>query len=504
MQTILIKTLHLITSTVLILFFVFSPAITPPASAGGLDGRATLGMQITQQAELAVSAVANTATAASNAAIAGFGLNDFTKEFVLDGLAFAVAKNMVSQMTQSLLNWINSGFQGSPAFIGDLDQVLLNALDQTAGEFIQGLGGIGEFICSPFQLDVQAALSINYAQARSGMPSGPTAPSCSLSDIGNNMENFLAGFSEGGLQEWLTVTSNPQNTPYGAYLAAEASLNVRLKNAAGQEIEIASWGDGFLSKKICEGIEGSSGRGDCRISTPGKVISEALTFQLSTGPRALIEADEINEIIGALINQLVLGAVQGMNGLLGLTSGTGYTDYSYDPSGNSTTPYIDAAVSQEVGGNTTQAIQQIQAQRATEANFVRLIDETIVRANALLGATTAPTTGTTTSPSGTTTIAELTFDEIAAIQQGTQPTSTISPAAIQAVIADASSYRPQAISNAAAIDTLLTQIEDPNTTQTERQSLIASFFNAQIAGQLTDAAFVETRRVEWNRTLDGQ
>ena len=96
------------------------------------------------------------------------------------------------------------------------------------------------------------------------------------------------------MQEWLTVTSNPQNTPYGAYLAAEASLNVRLKNAAGQEIEIASWGDGFLSKKICEGIEGTSGRGDCRISTPGKVVSEALTFQLSTGPRALIEADEIN------------------------------------------------------------------------------------------------------------------------------------------------------------------------------------------------------------------
>ncbi len=336
-------------------------------AGGGLSGDYSerTGQRALQQQRIA--AVQGTVTAANTGATALATGNLFVKENLLDGIAWAVAKQMVSNITRSLINWINSGFQGSPAFVTDFKQMLLDALDQVAGEYIRSLGGLGEFVCSPFQLDVQAALSINYANARSGNPTGPDENLCTLTGIASNIENFLSGTADNWGQ-WLDVTANPQNTPYGAYIAAEAALNIRLKNEAGQEIEVASWGDGFLSKKVCQAVEGTT-REDCKITTPGQVISEALTFQLSTGPRTLIEADEINELIGALLNQLVLQAVQGLNGLLGLSE-SGY--------GGGSGSFLDAVVDE--GANLvdyTPYKREMDEALAREISMLTLIDRAL-------------------------------------------------------------------------------------------------------------------------------
>jgi hypothetical protein len=366
--------------------------------------RATRGMQVVQQAELAVSALQNTLTAASTGLTAANTTGLLVKENILDGIGWAIAKQMVSSMTRSLINWINSGFEGSPSFVTDLNAFLLDALDTAAGEYIRSLGGIGEFICSPFRLDIQAALSVSYAQARSGLPSGPTAPACRLTDIANNIEGFFAGMSQNGWDDWLSVTNDPQNTPYGAYLEAQTRLKIKLVNDAGQEREVAGWGDGFLSKKICEAVEGSSGSEQCIISTPGQVISEALTFQLSTGPRSLIEADEINELIGALLNQLVLKAMEGINGLLGLSEGTGYTDYSLN--GSSTRPYLDDMVDENLI-NTTVIRTQMDTSLALERSYLLLASSTLREASQRLTLVQNAQTAINTLFSGTNPGAEL-------------------------------------------------------------------------------------------------
>lgn len=349
--------------------------VVPTAEAAG-GGVATSFNQMINNAEQRIQTLRQTVIA-GNSGVSAVGITSLVNKEILDGIAWAVAKQMVSQMTKSMVEWINSGFQGDPAFITDLNGFLLDALDNVAGNYIQSLGGIGEFVCSPFQLDVQAALTINYAQARSGMPSGPTAPSCSLSDISNNIENFLDGTKNADWSDWLTITSNPQNTPYGAYLAAEASLNARLINSAGQEIEIANWGGGFLSKKICEGINGApAAEGEnCRITTPGEVISQALTIQLATGPSSLVEADEINEIIGALINQLSLKAMQGINGLLGLGGNSNYTDYS--DSTDKTKSYLDNAIDENTNISVNSIRTQMGSTLATEREYSTLASSTL-------------------------------------------------------------------------------------------------------------------------------
>jgi hypothetical protein len=462
---------------------------------GPLTGNATEGTQLKNAANLKITAIKDTITAANSTVTAANTTSLFVKENLLDGIAWAVAKQMVSNITRSLINWINSGFQGSPSFVTDFKQLLLDSLDQVAGEYIKSLGGIGEFICSPFQLDVQAALSINYAQARSGMPSGPDQNLCTLTGIGANIENFLAGTAENWGQ-WFQVTSNPQNTPYGAYLAAEASLNIRLRNEAGQEIEVASWGDGFLSKKVCQAVEGTT-REDCKITTPGQVVSEALTFQLSTGPRSLIEADEVNELIGALLNQLVLQAVQGLNGLLGLSeSGYGGGDGSY----------LDAVVNEGAALiDYTPYKKEMDEALAREISMLALIQKTI---------DTASTTYSTGTNNGSTTPAL--------------------PPNIQAVVDDANDIVARVSTNLAELTVLINRYESASTTAAAqiaalassttsgsttstnratttpslnarinelRQAVILDYLALKSRGDLTSQAIIEQRRVEWQAAL---
>lgn len=277
---------------------------------------------------------------------ANFGVNADTavqttiaavKETSLDGIALIVAKTMISQILRSMVTWINSGFKGSPAFIQDLERFLLDVADEAAGEYIRTLGDIGSFICAPFRLDIQLALALKYQKAREGRD----IDSCTLSGVVDNVERFFNNQVDRRdfWKQWVEVTSKPQTyTPYGQFMAAETELNNRIVNARGREIQIANWGEGFLSSEVCEAIEGpttaspagtttaaapANQKQRCVISTPGKVISEQINKALGAGQDSLVAADEINEVISALLGQIANQALTGAAGLLGLNVRSG-------------------------------------------------------------------------------------------------------------------------------------------------------------------------------------
>mgnify|MGYP004332360719 CR=1 FL=1 len=258
----------------------------------------------------------------------------YVKEFSLDPIAYALAKMILKSMTQSILNWINSGFQGSPAFVTDLKQFLLDQADQIVGDFIYNDPSLN-FLCSPFQLDVKIALATSYQeQAYEGFAS---QAQCTLSGVTDNVEGFLAGDSFNP-ESWFEITQNPINTPTGAYLAAEGEMMARIIDAEGNTINELEWGQGFLSFKVCSDTDAASGaQTNCSITTPGQVIADQVNASLGAGQDALIEADEINEIIGALFAQLAQMAITGLNGLLGL-SGGGFAG----PGGTEYDSYLDA------------------------------------------------------------------------------------------------------------------------------------------------------------------
>lgn len=282
--------------------------------------------------------IQGTLSAGANTIVAGIQEAFFIKEFTLDGIFNGLAKMILKSMTQSILTWINSGFQGKPAFVTDLKQFMVDRADQVVGDFIYNDPALN-FLCSPFQLDVKIALATSYQESQhEGFGS---EAQCTLSGVSDNVEGFLSGsFSEGGWASWFEATQNPVNTPTGAYLAAEGEMYARIVDDEGNTINELEWGKGFLSFKVCSEAQKASGNvQNCDITTPGVVIADGINKALGAGQDALIEADEIDEIIGAFFAQLAKQAITGVYGLLGLGGGSSFSDNSYGSSG--TNSYLE-------------------------------------------------------------------------------------------------------------------------------------------------------------------
>lgn len=289
------------------------------------------------------------------------------KEFLLDALVNILAKQLINQMTTSIVNWINSGFEGNPSFITDPGGFFLDAADQVTGTMLNQNGPLAS-LCSPFSFDLRITLAL---QASSRYKQRYT---CTLGKIIENTRNavergvtingFMAGdFSQGGWPAFIALTTNPQDSYSSAYLYAHSDLLSRIAQKEASVNVDLNRGRGFLSYTKCEDItsnlynSGLTGEqinqiqkpGDhniqemdpektsirktvdyeagtekierCKVQTPGSVIEGTLSTQLGSGVRQLELADEIDEIVGALVNQLVIQIVtKGLNAASGGSS----------------------------------------------------------------------------------------------------------------------------------------------------------------------------------------
>jgi hypothetical protein len=232
--------------------------------------------------------------------------------FSLDAIAWFAINLIIHQLAQEIISWINSGFQGSPAFMSDLEGFLRGVADRVAGEFIYG-SELG-FLCSPFRLNVQLALAIQYGKGRN------FETRCTLSDAVGNVNNFINGdFLAGGWNGWYSMTQDPRNNPHGALLLAQEQLSVRLSGTKGNELKLLDFSKGFFNVRQCQ-PDDSDAPGHCTTVTPGSAIENQLNSALEMPTNRLMVADEINEILSALFSQLVSTVFNGAGGLLGLTN----------------------------------------------------------------------------------------------------------------------------------------------------------------------------------------
>jgi len=245
-----------------------------------------------------------------------------------DTISYAFINTIINKVTASTVNWINSGFEGNPAYVTDPGQFFLDVGDKTASEVLSNTS-LNQ-LCSPFKAQVRLALVKNYInQDQNG--------SCTLSKVKDNYEQFTQDFSKGGWEGWFEVTQNDNNNPYGAYLQTKSQLGKDIDNQVQKFNKQLEQGRGFLSKEACPKnkqltlTEASQANydyqttlykaGDCLDSrdvetvTPGSVIQGQLEKVLGSGAERLNAADEINEILGALLNQLIAKAMSGLKGL---------------------------------------------------------------------------------------------------------------------------------------------------------------------------------------------
>jgi hypothetical protein len=445
-----------------------------------------------------------------------------TKAFTLDGLAWQAAKILVQQITASTVKWINSGFQGSPAFLTNPEGYFANIGDQVTGAFISDTG-ILSGLCSPFSVDLRLALAL-------GQVNGNNRPyTCTLSSVINNTLNskingmsiggFMNGdFSQGGWSAFISL-SEPQNNEAGAYLQAHSDLLQRIGAKQSTVNQQLNQGGGFLSWQSCNDVVGSlpqavpnvannvssslngtqsfssdyssnmyvnnasavaqanpSGNIDpkngmlqtCQTETPGSVINAQLNHVLPSGIDQLNLANSINQVISALMSQLVTQVLQG-----GLA-------HSSQTSSGVTQSYIDQ-LSAEANGtsqftSSSNSIQGAFSQYINESNQTAAIYGQIVSSFQTIGAelssATACFNGVSTAAATTTTtgtLGTLLGILINLIAQGTNPV-------------------PNYLSDISATSTKMYAIEAGYQTKLDQASTTATL----VSSQATSTANVST------------
>jgi len=260
-----------------------------------------------------------------------------------DSLAWMAANIVIRRLVDETVNWINSGFEGSPFFVTNPGDFLMDAADQASGLFLAKLRLTG--LCYDWTPRIELALRLQRPfQQRM---------QCTLSRVISNYEAFINDFINGGWAGWIAMTSQPQNNIYGAYLEASGELTRTIMNAQNQAQTKANWGKGFLSQEVCSqgaldqaaynscmhptgagpaGTDAICKKAACshfEIQTPGTTIENRLTQALGSDVQRLISADEFNEILSALFGQLIQKGISAIG--KAVAGGGGGSTFSNNP-----------------------------------------------------------------------------------------------------------------------------------------------------------------------------
>ncbi|MDD5050577.1 MAG: hypothetical protein PHV93_02435 [Candidatus Pacebacteria bacterium] len=263
------------------------------------------------------------------------------KAFSLDGIAKMIAERMVHQIATSIVQWVNTGFKGAPAFVTDMKGFLEKVGDDVTTTFITKSGLL--------QTPYGPLIAQTIIAARSGNFNIQPIFSGALAQGQNVVNQFLSGdFYAGGLQGFYEVSQNCQNNYQCAYPASMDEVNKRVHEAQYLKEQEIQRNQGFqdVTKQVCDSPSGqsqscasscsgsgsgssacascksSASQSSCRqvVVTPGSIIRENLNQALGSDLVTLENVHDINEIIGALMGQLINFVTTSSGGLSGAST----------------------------------------------------------------------------------------------------------------------------------------------------------------------------------------
>lgn len=269
-----------------------------------------------------------------------------------DAAAFYFARQALGILTAQTVNWIRTGglYPGGgsgPLFVTDISGYFAQVADNAAGLFLEQVldPEIFNLLCTPWRNQF-----VNLLQQTSGpyLPSYQRAR-CTLTDIVANISGVAPGDFYTRTQYWNQIRL-PQNNIYDTFLSAYYGRSTFLESREAAARQELSFGKGFLSWKKKELVDTGQRQSRClewiyndkgevigcakedfgpggkgypiykeveKVETPGSVIEDRLAEVLGSDVRSLEVADELNEVIAAILERLVSEIFTGGKGLAG-------------------------------------------------------------------------------------------------------------------------------------------------------------------------------------------
>jgi hypothetical protein len=191
-----------------------------------------------------------TSSAYSNLQNLAINIKNVAKEVLRQAL-IVLGHKLLDTMTQSTVNWINSGFHGSPLFVQNPDQFFGNIGQSEIKSIINMVGYDPN---QPFGQQFALNLINQYKQ------SSLNDMQYSLSKVVNDpalLNNYRTNFNYGGWNAFLINTQYPQNNYIGYNMKMNETLAQRLagntstQNTIQKVQTLLKQGNGFLSPTTC-------------------------------------------------------------------------------------------------------------------------------------------------------------------------------------------------------------------------------------------------------------
>lgn len=255
------------------------------------------------------------------------------KDTILDCLVWQLKQEIIEDITERTVGYVQSGMNGNPSFVTNLGSYLRDIADKAAGAYIDQTIPL---LCSPFQGEIKIALT-NYYRRYAGLDYLDRV-SCSLTEVIDNVDDFVNGdFSAGGWDAWFSYVGNPYNNPLGSYIEGREELAARIRSATGEAEVKVNLGSGFLSKEVQQCYATVNGQlvpidteqigsypgaesyecDEPQIVTPGDTIKTSLEQAFGVSLDQLATADELNEIIALWLTSIFVDVLDSDEGLSG-------------------------------------------------------------------------------------------------------------------------------------------------------------------------------------------
>lgn len=258
-----------------------------------------------------------------------------------------ITKMLLQKLTLSTVNWINSGYDGSPSFIQNPEKFFKDIAKKEILQFGIEINGI-----SPFSKDWMRnnalALKNKFADnARYSLEEmiAQTTPECKGEDgvITGCDEAFSKDFSVGGWDAWTAMTQVPANNPLGAKLLFDNEIQKRLagtnQSTAQDTRDALKEASGFLGDQRCADPKGvtieeddlarrvvrkinpttdigepanpNDPNADKRFCnrweyvTPGKMLADAATNVMGYPNNSFLNVQDLNDAVAAVSDAIL-------------------------------------------------------------------------------------------------------------------------------------------------------------------------------------------------------
>ncbi len=324
-------------------------------------------------------------TAGATLAGAGTQVAEFTwtavGEHLLNYAAYAAGQNLLTQLTNSTVKWIQGGFHGSPAYAVDTNQMFTEIADNIAGNLVLKLRGIAtcNFTVS-YKDDLLNAVYLEPKKRDYIFDNKATCPF--KQNWGFTAQQF---YNDGNMFTWdaFGAALEDGGNPYGIQTITAEEKAAREAKAKADKSQKLSWSNGFAdivdyknctyppemfyapgdsspdgdttipgmeltpgSNKVLSQEQASQKNAEmlsdpafvknleqfCPTTTPGKIVGDQLTESLGVDMKKLGVPGDIDKIISAFLDQVMQKTIRGVFG----EGNRSYSTNNTNPAGSMT------------------------------------------------------------------------------------------------------------------------------------------------------------------------